>query len=261
MEDVQREGVNMASRAEESGARGSLGTVRNAMLLLELLSEGPAYRQLSDLADASGLSLATVHRLLRSLLHAQLVEQEERTSRYGLGPELTRLSQRYLARLPILGALSPYLVPLRDQIGVTIHVAILVRGAVVYVDRIDSDDSGLYRAAQRTEPALLSAAGRVLVSRSDDENWNLALDRVDEVAGKEALDKRDEWAKAPSLMMSGLTMMFPQEVAVPVLDGAGRAAAALAASLPIGVDQSRVDTVVTHLTHVASAAGRTLGHG
>ena len=253
--------MNMASRVEESGARGTLGTVRNAMLLLELMSEGPAYRQLSDLAEASGLSLTTVHRLLRSLVLAQLVEQEERTSRYGLGPELTRLSQRYLARLPILGALSPYLVPLRDQIGATIHVAILVRGSVVYVDRIDSDDSGLYRGAQRTEPALVTAAGRVLASRSDDENWNLALDRVDDVAGKEALDKRDEWASAPALMVSGLTPMLPQEVAVPVLDGMGRAAAALAASLPVGADQTRVDHVVTHLIHVASAAGRTLGHG
>lgn len=251
----------MTAGAQESRARGTLGTVRNAMLLLELLSEGPAYRQLSELAEASGLSLPTVHRLLRSLVLAQLVEQEERTSRYGLGPELTRLSQRYLARLPILGALSPYLVPLRNQIGATIHVAILVRGSVVYVDRIDSDDSGLYRGAQRTEPALESAAGRVLASRSDEENWNLALDRVDEVAGKDALDKRDEWANAPSLMVSGLTLMLPQEVAVPVLDGMGRTAAALAASLPVGADQARIDTVVTHLTHVASAAGRTLGHG
>jgi len=62
-------------------------------------------------------------------------------------------------------------------------------------------------------------------------------------------------------MVSGLTPMLPQEVAVPVLDGMGRAAAALAASLPVGADQTRVDHVVTHLIHVASAAGRTLGHG
>ncbi len=240
---------------EESGARGTLGTVRNAMLLLELMSEGPAYRPLSDLAQASGLTLPTVHRLLRSLVLAQLVEQEARTSRYGLGPELTRLSQRYLARLPILGALSPYLVPLRDHVSATVHVAILVRGAV------DSDDSGLYRGSRRTEPAFATPAGRVLVSRADKEEWNLALDRADDVLGKEAEAERDSWAAAPFLTMTGTLSMIPREVAVPVFDGAGQAAAALAASLPAGADQSRIDDIVGHLTHAASAAGRTLGHG
>ncbi len=98
-------------------APGSLGTVRNAVLLLELLADGPAYQQLSELADRSSLSLPTVHRLLRSLVLADLVEQDPRSSRYGLGPELTRLSHRYLARLPVLGALAPYLSQLRDEVG------------------------------------------------------------------------------------------------------------------------------------------------
>lgn len=251
----------MTAQNEDNAPRGTLGTVRNAMLLLELLSEGPAYRQLSELAEASGLSLPTVHRLLRSLVLAELVEQEERTSRYGLGPELTRLSQRYLARLPILGALSPYLVPLRDQIAATIQVAILVRGSAVYVDRVDGDDSGLYRGAQRTEPAFSTAAGRVLVSRSDDDNWRLAQERVDDVTAKEADDERQMWSQSPFLLVSGLTAMLPQEIAVPVLDGMGHAAAALVANVPVDADQGRVDAVVTNLMHVATAAGRTLGHG
>lgn len=246
---------------DESGARGTLGTVRNAMLLLDLMSEGPAYRPLSDLAEASGLTLPTVHRLLRSLVLAQLVEQEARTSRYGLGPELTRLSQRYLARLPILGALAPYLVPLRDSVAATVHVAILVRGSVVYVDRVDCDDSGLYRGSRRTEPAFSTPSGRVLASRAGAEDWNLALDGADDLAAKEAEVERSAWASAPYLTMVESSSMLPQEVAVPVFDGFGRTAAALAASVPRGADQARIDDIVGHLTHAASAAGRTLGHG
>lgn len=252
----------MAARAEPNGAAaGTLGTVRNAMLLLDLLSEGPAYRQLSELADASGLTLPTAHRLLRSLVVAQLVEQEQRSSRYGLGPELTRLSQRYLTRLPILGAMSPYLVPLRDEIRATVHVAILVRGSVVYVDRVDGDDSGLYRGARRTEPATTTAAGRVLAARADDEGWELSLDRVDDIARKQALEDRTAWLAATHLVVPGTSRMVPQEIAVPVFDGAGRVAAALAASLPSDADQARVESVVGHLSHAAQAAGRTLGHG
>lgn len=245
----------------ESGARGTLGTVRNAMLLLELMSEGPAYRPLSDLAQASGLTLPTVHRLLRSLVLAQLVEQEVRTSRYGLGPELTRLSERYLARLPILGALSPYLVPLRDHVATTVHVAILVRGSVVYVDRVDGDDSGPYRTSRRTEPALSTPAGRILASRADPEEWQLALDRADQQEQDEAEQQRTTWAAATYLTIVEQFSATPQELAVPVFDGTGRARAALIASLKPGASQDRIDDIVGHLTHTAIAAGRTLGHG
>src|SRR6266536_3132788 len=113
--------------------RGTLGTVRNATLLLSLLAEGPAYNQLTDLAERSGMSLPTVHRLLRSLALAGLVEQDPRSLRYSLGPEIVRLSERYLARLPVFRAIAPYLVELRNSTKATVLAAVLARGWVVYV--------------------------------------------------------------------------------------------------------------------------------
>ncbi|MQA61308.1 MAG: helix-turn-helix domain-containing protein [Actinophytocola sp.] len=246
----------------EPDARGTLGTVRNAVLLLGLLSEGPAYQQLTDLAERSGLSVPTVHRLLRSLVLADLVEQDPNSSRYGLGPELARLAQRYLARLPILGALAPYLMPLRDAVG-TVHVAVLVRGHVVYVDRVDGSDGGLYRDTHRVHPALETAAGRVLAVRADDDAWQqacaaaMAYDR--ELAEKD----RDTWREATFLVTAGAQADEPSEIAVPVFDGSGRAIAALAATPPPDVDSAgdaRAAEVAGHLSRASRAAGRTLSH-
>lgn len=233
--------------------RGTLGTVRNAVLLLGLLSEGPPYQQLSDLAAQSGLSIPTVHRLLRSLVLADLVEQDPRSSRYGLGPEVTRLSQRYLERLPSLNALAPYLVPLRDQLGSTIKVAILVGGAVVYVDRVDGTDAGLFREAQRAPGAFDSASGRLLVARASDRAWEAARARSDPDHLADADAQRATWRAADHLA-------FEQEVAVPVLDGRGAAVAALSATVSGTPDPAGLQHTVTHLTRAAAAAGRTLGH-
>src|SRR3982751_3389766 len=146
--------------------RGTLGTVRNATLLLELLSEGPAYNQLTELAERSGMSLPTVHRLLRSLALAGLVEQDPRSLRYGLGPEIVRLSERYLDRLPALRALSPYLRELRDTTKTTVLVALLVRSSIIYVDRVDGEEgAGVFRESHRVHSALDTAAGRLLLAR------------------------------------------------------------------------------------------------
>lgn len=252
-----------ASHGSESGTagRGGLGTVRNAVRLLELLGEGPAYQQLSDLAERSGMSVPTVHRLLRSLVLADLVVQDPRSSRYGLGPELTRLSNHYLSRLPLLGALSPYLSQLRDQLEHTIHVEILVHGEVIYVDRVDGTGPGPYRDAHRVAPALSCAGGRLLAARADDGAWQVCLDRAEERDRAMATDEaRARWAVADHLALAPEDPTLPPEVAVPVVDGQGVTVAVLAANIDAPGDDSAVNAVASTLGRAARAAGRTLGH-
>lgn len=251
----------MSNAPAAADGRGGLGTVRNAALLLELLSRGPAYHQLTDLADRSELSVPTVHRLLRSLVLADLVEQDPRSSRYGLGPELARLSHQYLARLPILGALAPYLVQLRTQVGSTVHVEVLVRGQVVYIDRVDGDDRGLYRAAHRVHPALSTAGGRILAARAGAEVWKRAWELASPDDQLEADRERDTWARASHLVANGPDPTSLREVAVPVLDSHGLAVGALAANVPNDADAEQVEATATHLRLAAAAAGRTLSHG
>lgn len=245
----------------EAEPRGTLGTVRNAVLLLDLLTDGPAYQQLTDLAERSGLSVPTVHRLLRSLVLADLVEQDPGSSRYSLGPEVARLSQRYLGRLPILGALSPYLVSLRDTLAATIHVAVLVRASVVYVDRVDAGDGGPYRDSHRVADALATASGRLLGARADDQTWAQCLDAYRGPVDGDPSALRATWASAVYLLSPEAGMGAAGEVAVPVLDASGRPVAALAAAVPRGTDEERVGDIAAHLSRAASAAGRTLGHG
>ncbi|QBX56595.1 hypothetical protein EXE58_14720 [Nocardioides seonyuensis] len=243
------------SRGEHAEVRGTLGTVRNAVRLLDLLADGPAYQQLTDLAERSGLAVPTVHRLLRSLVLADLVEQDSRSSRYSLGPEVTRLSQRYLGRLPILGALSPYLVSLRDTLQTTIHVAVLVRDSVVYVDRVDAGDGGPYRDSHRVTDALSTSAGRMLAARSTDDVWKLCLSAHPLPLEGDEAELRMEWAKAAHLASPS------DELAVVVPGAAESAVAAITATVPPGAEAARLDVIANHLSRAANAAGRTLGHG
>jgi len=234
--------------------RGTLGTVRNATLLLSLLAEGPAYNQLTDLAERSGMSLPTVHRLLRSLALAGLVEQDPRSLRYSLGPEIVRLSERYLDRLPTLRALSPYLRELRDTTKTTILVAVLVRTSIIYVDRVDGEEgAGVFREAHRVHDALDTAAGRLLLARGGPEAWAEATD------GR----SRRSWADAPFLLLGPDGDRAMAEVAVPVLDRGGRPLAALCARGEPGAfpDDVLKNDVAPHLVRAARAAGRAMADG
>lgn len=245
---------------ESAELRGSLGTVRNAVTLLELLAEGPAYQQLSDLAERSSMSVPTVHRLLRSLVLADLVEQDPRSSRYGLGPELVRLSHRYLARLPILGALAPYLSQLRDLVGGTVLVQTLVRNAVVTLDRVDGPEVGLYRDAHAVRSPLDTASGRLLLARADDGEWAHALEGVDPETRAEAESHRATWATAPWLSVEGAGPGLVGHVAVPLVDAHGGVPATLVAGVPYGAGRGHIDAVAGHLARTGAAAVRMLGN-
>ena len=245
-------------QAEE--LRGTLGTVRNATLLLSLLAEGPAYNQLTDLAERSGMSLPTVHRLLRSLALAGLVEQDPRSLRYSLGPEIVRLSERYLDRLPALRALSPYLRELRDTTKTTILVALLVRTSIIYVDRVDGEEgAGVFREAHRVHDALDTAAGRLLLARGGPDPWAEALDGRSRPSNKD----RRSWADAPFLLLGPDGDRPMAEVAVPVMDGAGRSLAALCARGDPGTfpEEMLRQEVAPQLVRAARAAGRAMADG
>jgi IclR family transcriptional regulator, acetate operon repressor len=242
---------------QEADSRGSLGTVRNAVALLHLLADGPPYQHLTDLAERSGLSVPTVHRLLRSLSLAGLVEQDTHSARYGLGPELVRFSYRYLGRLPVLAALSPYLAPVRDTLGASVHVVLYLRGSVAYVDRAEGVDSGLYRQPHRIAPALSTAPGRLLAARADDTGWDQALAGASAADRRTATQRRAAWRVADHLALA-VPDRGAVEVAVPVVDGSGRTVAALVASVS---DEDLVAKAAAELSRAADAAGRVLGHG
>jgi IclR family transcriptional regulator, acetate operon repressor len=239
---------------------GTLGTVRNAGLLLDLLSEGPRYQQLTDLAERSGLSLPTAHRLLRSLAAPGLVEQDPDSQRYSLGPELVRLSERYLARLAVVRTMAPYLVELRNTTKETILAALLMRGSTVYVERIEGEHLGdIFRESGRIRPALATAPGRLLAARASDTVWTEAVENGS-ADGRRTSTDRANWAAAAHLV----TVDPPDrwEAAVPVTPPGGEPVAAIAAtgSLERHSQEAVVELIVPRLARAAAAVSRVLSH-
>jgi DNA-binding IclR family transcriptional regulator len=243
---VERPGER--AQSQRADGKGILGTVRNATVLLELLARGPAFQSTTSLAEQSGLSVATAHRVLRSLAEAGLVRQSGRSQGYGLGLGLVRLSEKLLSELPVVRSLSPFLVDLRNLTRATIEICLLVDGAVIAVDRVDGpSEAGVFRASRRLRPPADSAAGRLLIAHANPElqKQYAALLEVDH-------DQWAEWAAAPYVALrSGHGDL---QVAVPVLDNKGKIAAALSATADgISEDESShsVTTLARHLTRAA----------
>lgn len=241
----------------DNAPRGTLGTVHNAATLLRLLSDGPSHHQLTDLAERSGMSLATVHRLLRSLTAAGLVEQDPQSSRYGLGPELVRLSERYVSRHPVLTVAGPYLVELRNATRGTVQIAALAGQDVVVLDRIDGDDAGgVYRDASRIHPATDTAVGRLLLAHEDD-----AWDAVGPSAGFD-IDDRKRWQTEPVVVHLPESPAERPDIAAPVFGSRGLVAAIGVTGSPVTFTEEVLRTsVAPQLIRAATTVSRAMGAG
>src|SRR6201992_4008668 len=71
-------------------------SVDRAARILAVLGSGPPRLGVTEIADRVGLPKPTVHGLLRTLEHHDLVAQDPDTGRYSLGPGVVSLGNSFL---------------------------------------------------------------------------------------------------------------------------------------------------------------------
>ena len=100
----------------------------------------------SDVAAQTGLTISTAHRLMRALVDAGLLGQDDRTSRYHLGPTLVAMGRRAEA---ILGfdRLEPELRALSARTGESVDVGTRVGDEVLVALHLPSTPAVAVRAS------------------------------------------------------------------------------------------------------------------
>lgn len=110
-------------------------TVAKAVRALEHVRTGPL--TLAALAGRLGVHPSTALRMLAPMLDAGLLARGV-DGRYRLGLHLAELGQDVLDQFDLRAAAHPHLVELAAGTGCTAHLAQLVEGAIVYVDKVEA---------------------------------------------------------------------------------------------------------------------------
>ena len=132
----------MAARRQPEGAAkpqragDGVQSVERALELLEALAEPAEAQGVSELARATGLPVATIHRLLATMVSRGYVRQDARSHKYTLGSQLIRLGEA--AARDFAQFARPYLAELMEASGETANLAMLEDGQVAYVAQVAS---------------------------------------------------------------------------------------------------------------------------
>ncbi len=226
---------------EQKEGRYNVRAVDRVFYILSVLSDSKP-RKLTELSEEIALNSSTTFRLLATLAHHNYVERDETSGEYRLGLACLELARAYHAGNDIRRAALPELERLRDVSTETVHLGVLDKMEVVYLEKLHGLHAvGLMssRVGGRS-PAYCTGLGKILLAYADPKLVRDHFERVglhrytDTTIGNvdELIDHLEQ------VRCQGYTLDLGEHeaeincVATPIFDIDGRVVAAISVSGP-----------------------------
>ncbi|HEV2272709.1 MAG TPA: IclR family transcriptional regulator [Acidobacteriaceae bacterium] len=128
------------SPAPETGVRAGgpyqLHSLDRAVGVLEILSESDTPLSLAEVCQRMNLHKSTAHRSLMVLERSALIERTPE-NRYRLGLKLYDLGNRAVEQVDLRTRVHPFFRRLAAQVGETVHLSVLQKTSIVYLDKVE----------------------------------------------------------------------------------------------------------------------------
>ncbi|MHB8812430.1 MAG: IclR family transcriptional regulator [Steroidobacteraceae bacterium] len=227
------------SRERERARLGSQ-TLLRGLDVIDVVAAGPI--KLGDLAARLGLTRSTTHRLASALTDRRYLSFVPHSG-YSLGPKLLELGFRVRDELDLPRVAAPHLERLALLTEDTVHLGVLDRGRVLYLDKVPGKRRiNISSRIGELQPVTSTGLGKALILDLDEDAW-LELFRAERgEAGRQGARRRaeisqQEWlARMRGYVQAGYAFDLEENedqircVAAPIRDVAGRTIAAISVS-------------------------------
>jgi DNA-binding IclR family transcriptional regulator len=110
--------------------------LERAVSVLEALSESDTPLSLAEICQRMSLHKSTAHRSLMVLERSALIERTPE-NRFRLGLKLYELGNRAVEQIDLRARVQPFFRRLATQVGETVHLSVLQKTSVVYLDKVE----------------------------------------------------------------------------------------------------------------------------
>jgi DNA-binding IclR family transcriptional regulator len=126
----------MPETLAKSGNLYQLHSLDRAVAVLEMLGESDTALSLAEVCQRLRLHKSTAHRSLMVLERSALIERTPE-NRYRLGLKLYELGNRAVEQVDLRTRVHPYFRRLAAQVGETVHLSVLQKTSIVYLDKVE----------------------------------------------------------------------------------------------------------------------------
>jgi len=140
-------------------------SVAKALRIIDVLAETQGELALHEIAAKLGVAKSTVHGLLSTLRDFGYVEQSVFTGKYKLGLRLFELGSIVAHGWDVRAVAAPYIQKLVDELEETVHLVVLDKGEVLYIDKRESRQSlRIVSQVGMRLPAHCTGVGKALLA-------------------------------------------------------------------------------------------------
>jgi len=244
--DAERRAADLEPRAGASAhaphAAARLGsqTLLRGLDVIDVVAGGPI--KLGDLAARLGLTRSTTHRLASALADRRYLSFAP-LSGYSLGPKLLELGFRVREELDLPRLAAAHLERLALLTEDTVHLGILDRGRVLYLDKVPGKRRiNISSRIGELQPVTSTGLGKALILDLEESAWLELFRRERPEPGRQSGRRRveisqQEWlARMRGYVQAGYAFDLEENedqircIAAPIRDVAGRIIAALSVS-------------------------------
>lgn len=246
-----------------------INTVLKAVKVLDLLA-GNQGMTLSEIARTLGLPKSSAHAILETLAAEKLVEREDGSGRFHLGVRLVELGNRANLELDICRIAAPFLNGLNLEFDETVHLTVLDRDEVLYVDCIESKRRlRTYSVIGVRAPLYCTSVGKaILAFQKDDEIRRIAREKGLKRITPTTIDTEDKlFAEVARIRELGFAVDDMEHedhlrcVGAPIRNARGEVFASLSVSGPAERNtRERVESMAPMVMQAASEISRRLGY-
>ncbi len=238
--------------------RYNIRVLDRAIRILTLLSDGKP-RTTQEISEDIELAASTTFRLLSTLVFYNYIRRDETSGLYGLGLACLELAHAYQESNDIRRVALPELESLRDELKETVHLVVMDRMQVVYLEKLP----GLHaigimssRVGARS-PSYCTGVGKVLLAYQNPEDVRkyFSTHEMRHYTETTITDIELLIEHLKTIRKAGYGFDFGEHenevrcVAVPIFDIRGRAVAALSVSGPA----ARMDPVEDNKVFIEQA--------
>jgi DNA-binding IclR family transcriptional regulator len=222
---------------------------------------------LREIVEATGQPQSSAYRILVNLVRHAVVQRDDDTHRYRLGPRLHELGSMACGDLRRVAA--PTLEQLRNEFGYTANLGVRAGDEVILVEVLGSARPfSLTSSIGTREPLAATASGKCLLAFAPPAERAALVNRLElrgwtpaSITAVEALAAELERVRARVYALDeGEYVSHGRCVAVPLFDRLGAICAAVSLSGPDDMLASgRLDAIAARLLEIGAAVSRELG--
>ncbi|MDA8235662.1 MAG: IclR family transcriptional regulator [Clostridia bacterium] len=255
---------------KKTGETSQIRSVAKALMILDYLASCQEEVPLTKIAGKFGIAKSTVHGLLATLRDFGYIDQSPFTGNYKLGVRLFEIGSIVAASWDVRSVAAPYIERLVGQIGETVHLVVLDKGEVLYIDKRESNQSIRIVSAQGMRlPAHCTGVGKALLAYLPANEFKrivktkgLPRYTKNTITDPQVLEKELELIRGRGYafdieeIMDGLSC-----VAAPIFDHSSRACAAISVSGPVArFKEDKFKEITSTVCQTAMEISQALGY-